>query len=142
MEINKTCTKCQKTKDLNDFPKDKRGKNGLHAKCKDCKNAYYRKYLAGNVEHIARVNKQNRKYKNTVKQYKIEKGCYICGYNKCATSLHFHHRNPDEKVNGIANMTSRWTKPETLKAEIEKCDIVCANCHGEIEETKHEHKYA
>lgn len=137
----KICTKCLQTKEIEDFPKDKRGKGGIHARCKNCKNAYYREYLTGNVKHIERVNKQNRKYKNNIKQYKIDKGCSICGYNKCSTSLHFHHRNPNEKFKGIGNLTKGWVNPAILKDEMDKCDVVCANCHGEIEEAKHTHKY-
>lgn len=41
--------------------------------------------------------------------------------------LEFHHRNPDDKDFGIADMRTRSV--ETLDEEIAKCDVVCANCH-------------
>ena len=42
--------------------------------------------------------------------------------------LEFHHRNPDEKLFTIGRATGTESVPKLL-AEIEKCDVVCANCH-------------
>jgi len=59
-----------------------------------------------------------------------EKGgkCILCGYNRCFRALHFHHVNDFLKEVEISNCTS-WEK--TLE-ELEKCVLVCANCHAEI----------
>ena len=56
--------------------------------------------------------------------------CILCGYNRCLRALHFHHINPFEKEFSIAN-SKNWEK---VKLEIEKCVLVCANCHTEIHE--------
>lgn len=55
--------------------------------------------------------------------------CQICGYNKCVRSLQFHHLDPNEKDFGISGGTKSFEK---LKPELDKCILVCANCHGEI----------
>lgn len=56
--------------------------------------------------------------------------CILCGYNKCAASLDFHHIIPNEKDFSISSgFTRSWEK---IKAELEKCSLVCRNCHGEI----------
>ena len=55
--------------------------------------------------------------------------CVICGYNKTLRSLCFHHRNPEEKDFGISGGNMSW---ERMKCELDKCILVCANCHGEI----------
>lgn len=56
--------------------------------------------------------------------------CEICGYNRTPRSLHFHHRNPNEKDFTIGKYRNRaW---ETTKAELDKCALLCANCHGEV----------
>ena len=56
--------------------------------------------------------------------------CELCGYNKCKTSLHFHHKDPKEKEFKISgNWGLNW---ERVKRELDKCMLVCANCHGEI----------
>jgi len=55
--------------------------------------------------------------------------CIICGYSKCIRSLQFHHKNASDKEFGIGGKSYSWDK---LKIELDKCDLVCANCHGEI----------
>jgi len=54
-----------------------------------------------------------------------------CGYNKCLEALEFHHRNPSEKEFNVSSKghSRSW---ERVKKEIEKCDLLCANCHREI----------
>ena len=67
-----------------------------------------------------------------VHSYKLSKGCNICGYKKSAYSLVFHHREPNKKVLSISRCVSRcWSKKQILE-EIEKCTILCRNCHGEL----------
>jgi 5-methylcytosine-specific restriction endonuclease McrA len=62
--------------------------------------------------------------------------CKICGYNKCHRALTFHHRNPQTKMFSITNAftstggaSSKWI---ILKAELDKCDLLCQNCHSEL----------
>jgi hypothetical protein len=56
--------------------------------------------------------------------------CQFCGYSKCVRSLHFHHIDSRTKEAGLGQITHRqWDR--VLK-ELDKCILVCANCHGEI----------
>lgn len=56
--------------------------------------------------------------------------CIKCGYNKYIGSLAFHHRNPNEKEYEIANNLNRkWTE---LVKELNKCDLLCINCHYDL----------
>ena len=55
--------------------------------------------------------------------------CLLCGYNRCFRALHFHHLNPHEKEFNISEK-STW---HALHLEIEKCVLLCANCHAEVE---------
>lgn len=57
--------------------------------------------------------------------------CQCCNYNRYVGALEFHHLNPDEKDFGIASKgyTRSW---ERNKEELDKCVLVCANCHREI----------
>ena len=66
--------------------------------------------------------------KNQIVEYKGGK-CEICGYNKCIEALEFHHLNPEEKDFTISGGTKGFEK---LKPEIDKCILVCSNCHREI----------
>lgn len=56
--------------------------------------------------------------------------CQICGYNTCSQALEFHHLIPEEKEYTVAKKT--YTKWEDLVLELQKCILVCANCHREI----------
>lgn len=58
--------------------------------------------------------------------------CIRCGYSKCLRALGFHHRNPEEKKFGFQMKHS--TKWNTLLEEAQKCDLLCANCHMEVED--------
>ena len=61
--------------------------------------------------------------------------CSVCGYNKCISALEFHHLNPEEKdFNFSRKPILNW---EILKQELDKCILVCSNCHKEIESLKH-----
>lgn len=55
--------------------------------------------------------------------------CNVCGYNKCIDALDFHHID-GKKDFGISQdgITRSW---ERVKAEIDKCILICANCHRE-----------
>jgi hypothetical protein len=62
---------------------------------------------------------------------KKKTGCSICGYDKCMSALEFHHVNPSEKSFAISKAHSGYSLNEILE-ELEKCVLVCANCHKEI----------
>jgi len=68
--------------------------------------------------------------KNKLVEYKGGK-CQVigCGYNKCNDSLSFHHINPNNKDFSISRKSYSY---ERLKQEVDKCILVCNNCHGEI----------
>lgn len=57
--------------------------------------------------------------------------CQCCGYDNYIGALEFHHVDPQQKDFGVASKgyTHSWDK---VKQEIQKCVLVCANCHREI----------
>lgn len=56
--------------------------------------------------------------------------CEICGYNKCEIALVFHHLNPTQKdfALSMGGYTRSWEK---VKKELDKCTLLCSNCHAE-----------
>ena len=72
------------------------------------------------------------KVRKITDDYKIKKGCKLCGYNNHPVALHFHHREEENKLFEISQWHSRVHALDTLFTEIDKCDVVCANCHAEI----------
>ncbi len=57
--------------------------------------------------------------------------CRVCGYDRYAGALDFHHLDEKTKKFDLSTkgLTRSWVK---TKAEIDKCILVCANCHREI----------
>lgn len=80
----------------------------------------------------AGYRKRNQEYVNKIK---VEKGCYICGYNKCPEALDFHHKD-DNKESGIADLRKQGYAVAKIQEEIEKCIVICANCHRELHATE------
>ena len=137
----KQCVKCKLDKDLSEFPVQKRTKNGVYSvkrrsECKHCYNEYMKDYLKGNSKHKTRVKKGKIERRIFVKDLKLSTGCNLCGYNKCASSLHYHHLDPKDKEFEIGWAMQHQLSEEKILVEISKCQLLCANCHGEIEEAK------
>ena len=67
-----------------------------------------------------------------VQEYKLNMGCVRCGYNDYAVALQLDHIDPSTKdcshTSGSA-YRSDWSL-ERLKEEIDKCQVLCANCHA------------
>lgn len=61
----------------------------------------------------------------------FESKCSLCGYNKNTAALEFHHLDPKKKDFSLSSMDFSWSI-ERLRSEIDKCILVCANCHREI----------
>lgn len=57
--------------------------------------------------------------------------CEKCDYSKYIGALHFHHKDPSEKLFKLTadNMSRSMSK---LMAEVNKCSLLCGNCHAEV----------
>jgi 5-methylcytosine-specific restriction endonuclease McrA len=80
------------------------------------------------------ISVQKRREKIKIMSVDYKGGCCEkCGYDKYIGALEFHHLNPSEKDFTIAKggHCSSWEK---VKKELDKCILVCANCHREIHE--------
>lgn len=76
------------------------------------------------------VSKRRKKLREMARETKGSK-CLICGYNKCPRALVFHHLDPSKKDFGLSvkGLTRSW---DAIRAEIDKCVLLCANCHMEL----------
>ena len=113
-KMYRTCSMCKKSEEEteNNFYKRKRG--GFSSWCKICS---YKEMI-----------KRTRELKSKAIKYKGGK-CIVCGYNKCNRSLDFHHICPSEKDFHIADGSRDFEK---IKEELDKCILLCKNCHGEL----------
>ena len=78
---------------------------------------------------VASVTRRRQKLKLMSIEY-LGGECQICRYNKCVASLDFHHRDPSTKDFKIS--TGNIKSWDRLKVELDKCALVCSNCHREI----------
>lgn len=114
---HRRCYICKKRKKIEHYyerkGKDRRGDR--HSYCIPCMNRRtIDKQKAIKIEAVA---------------YKGGK-CMDCGYCKYPGAMDFHHRNPKEKDFKISGRPNLTLGPE-LKKELDKCDLLCANCHRE-----------
>lgn len=138
--MTKKCSECEQVKSLSEFPKRKAKlkdgtiKDSIRSTCKECYNKYFRVYMKGNKIHQSRVLKNRTDQKRKIAQDKLDNGCLICGYNKCGKSLHYHHLDRSTKEFCISRASGRMISKDRLEEELSKCVVLCANCHGEVED--------
>ena len=73
---------------------------------------------------------RRKKVKEELVEYKGGK-CEICGYNKCIAALEFHHIDSNEKDFAISSK-GITISIEKMKKEVDKCMLLCSNCHKEV----------
>lgn len=82
------------------------------------------------------INQASRLKKRALKKYLIDlKGgkCEKCGYSKCQGALQFHHIDPSQKEFNFShvNLNDSDYDLDRMIEELEKCKLLCANCHFE-----------
>lgn len=126
----KICPKCQEEKSIDCFSKNKSRKSGYSSECKECHKITRKEYYEANkAKEINRVKSRRELQVKTFQDLKSSLGCKLCGENHVAT-LHFHHLDPSQKEIGLALAIRRGWGVEKLQAEIDKCVVLCANCHA------------
>lgn len=103
-----------------------------HRACQSCSRVYVYDRKKGHT--ATKCNSCNANGNRVaVKRRAIDyKGgsCSRCGYNKCPDSLVFHHLDPKGKD---FTMAGGWALSwDRLEDELDKCILLCANCHGEV----------
>lgn len=83
------------------------------------------------VQEKVRVTKRKQKTHQWFEELKQTMACQRCGENHPA-ALDFHHRNSNEKEILISQAVHNGWGIERILNEIEKCDVLCANCHKRV----------
>lgn len=91
--------------------------------------AAQRRHYQNNREFYLQRNKiRKRDNRQKVRDYKTSRGCSICGESHFAC-LSFHHIDPNDKKLEVNGLISRGYSWKVILREIEKCIILCENCH-------------
>lgn len=134
--IKRSCTECLSVLPITDFPKSGGGggRGGIDAsgnpyrrhQCKPCHWERKKKLPSG------RYGKAK-----LLREYKEKCSCSVCGYSKKSRGkkfstwvLNFHHHNSNKFAN-VGNMIKQYGWKRILK-EINKCIVICFNCHMEL----------
>ena len=128
----KQCTRCKLWKEEDEFSFHDKNRGTRQYMCKSCHSEMNRSRYERKKDDIERVNKESnvrrveeaQRYIYEVLSYSI---CEDCGAYDF-TVLTFHHVRGNKKVN-IADMASRGYSLEAIKMELEKCIVLCFNCH-------------
>lgn len=116
--INDTlkCGKCKQIKSIELFNQDQTRLTGYSCYCKDCA--------------VEQTISRMVKFKLKCLDY-LTHECTICGYNKCIAALDFHHKDPTQK-DVLISRFKFYTFDDRVKKELDKCIVLCANCHREL----------
>lgn len=86
---------------------------------------------ADRAEYLKKASLNRRaQLRQRAREYRGGK-CILCAYDRCQRALVFHHVHPEDKEFGIAykGLNRTWEK---IKKEIDKCVLLCSNCHMEV----------
>lgn len=97
-------------------------------KRREYRREWYHKNKKSERAHILRRKNEIRKW---FSDYKKNLKCSMCKENHPAT-LDFHHKNGKEKEMSITKLVYEGYSIEKILKEIEKCIVVCSNCHRKI----------
>lgn len=129
----KICTGCGAEKDIDDFAFKNIKKNIRKSKCRVCTSEYgIDHYNKNKADYIARVRKNNIRYGQESVEYVINylltHPCIDCGEDDIII-LEFDHKDGKNKKQTVSYLIRGNYPISTIKKEIEKCDVRCANCH-------------
>lgn len=121
------CKSCESHKDEQDF--NRKG-NGYQSQCRLCQRSWYKKYYDEVPKERERLLLKNKEAKNKIrekiKKIKEETPCTDCGKHFPYFVMDFDHQRNKEFTISTNIYKKSWSD---IEKEIEKCELVCANCH-------------
>lgn len=126
----KTCSKCNTPKNINCFSKRAKAIDGLKNHCKDCDRLYNQNCDKEERNKRKLITQKKRREERRLKilEFLKNKGCACCN-EKDPVVMEFDHIDETTKEMCVSEMVSLCFSWEKIKAEIDKCQILCANCH-------------
>lgn len=111
------------------FAIDNSKSDGLQSLCRNCHSFISKLHYIKNKQKYRESAKRHKDKLRREIDSRKDKPCADCGIQFPPWIMQFDHRNPEEKEFTIGYDKWSWSLKKTLK-EIEKCDVVCANCHA------------
>lgn len=129
--VMKRCSRCNVSKDTSDFHKFARNSDGLQPYCRSCKKAIDKELYERNPRRNYERNKANAiRNRRWLYGYLSDKRCEWEG---CTVNdpdmLVLDHLNPSEKRDAVTRLAHQSFSLETIRTEVAKCRVLCANHH-------------
>ncbi|AGY58732.1 bacteriophage protein [Gloeobacter kilaueensis JS1] len=126
----KICSKCNLSKPLGEFNKNKTKPDGYQSYCRLCSKASNNYHYYLNKKTRQRIYDRNRRWRQEAAQrvfhYLLDHPCVDCGEAN-PVLLQFDHQG--HKVADLSRMVGQAWSWEKIAEEIVKCEVRCANCH-------------
>ena len=129
------CDHCKKVKNIEEFNWKFKSLGIRHSTCRECMKWFVKRYFKGSAhdEHLRNVKERKTAAREVAKQYVWDylstHPCIQCGESDPRV-LEFHHRGEKEK--DIAYLVGGGWSVGRIQEEIDKCDVLCANCHRKL----------
>jgi hypothetical protein len=129
----KTCSNCKECKTEEYFSKSARNRDKLQSWCKICsRTARLKHYYDNHVVERSKTDSRNKiayiKNMKLIWDYLLKHPCVDCGESNPIV-LEFDHRDRSSKISNVQVLVNKYFKWDKIQAEIDKCDVRCANCH-------------
>lgn len=130
----KECNRCHIVKEDSEFAFRNKDKGTLQPYCKECKKEIDKElYLSNHSNRQSKIRDRQNRTQSILKKYltdiKKSSKCALCGEDRWWV-LDFHHLR--DKRFEVSSLARRGCSLETFKEEIDKCIVVCANCHRDM----------
>jgi hypothetical protein len=144
----KKCNTCGEVKDVSNYYPYKKSIRGSCKECCNIKTTNYMKTVSKETrsewwkrswekeEYRKQKYKSAKERKIKIKQLAVDYlggKCNRCGYDNCIEAFEFHHIDPSTKDPSLDGRgINRGKSFEASKEELDKCVLLCANCHREV----------
>jgi len=125
--MKKECLRCKNEKNIDEFSFKSKKDNKRQAYCKECFVILRKESYEKNKKHyLSKAKNRKGEVVEWVFEMKKNMGCERCGFSH-PVALDFHHINNDKEYD-VSKLVRNGNKDKILK-EIEKCIVLCSNCH-------------
>jgi hypothetical protein len=128
----KVCNSCGNPKDEEEFNWRYKALGIRHPTCRECQKPFRKNWYEGSAKerHLKNVKERKEEVRKLAREYVLTylltHPCIEC-CERDPRVLEFHHR--DEKDMAVSELVAGGYSIATIQAEIDKCDVLCANCH-------------
>lgn len=128
------CNICKESKYFSEYNKNKSRKSGYSTVCRDCSKQVSKNYYKNNRDvHLSNVKDRKERIrcenKKLIVDYLEKNPCVDCKEGDIRT-LQFDHKFLEDKSDDISKMLANGIVWDSIKKEIDKCEVRCANCHS------------